>query len=126
VRMKKYTKTHEWIELSDGTGTVGITNYAQERLGDVVYVELPDVGKKVKKGEAVLTVESVKAASDVYSPVDGEVVEVNETLNDNPGLINEDPEGKGWIFKIKVENSSQLDELLSEEEYKKFCEEEGK
>lgn len=124
--MKKYTKTHEWIELSDGTGTVGITNYAQERLGDVVYVELPDVGKKVKKGEAVLTVESVKAASDVYSPVDGEVVEVNETLNDNPGLINEDPEGKGWIFKIKVENSSQLDELLSEEEYKKFCEEEGK
>jgi len=123
--MKKYTKTHEWIELSDGTGTVGITNYAQEKLGDVVYVELPDVGKKVKKGEAVLTVESVKAASDVYSPVDGEVVEVNETLNDNPGLINEDPEGKGWIFKIKVENPSQLDELLSEEEYKKFCEEEG-
>ncbi len=124
--MKKYTKTHEWIELSDGTGTVGITNYAQERLGDVVYVELPDVGKKVKKGETVLTIESVKAASDVYSPVDGEVVEVNETLNDNPGLINEDPEGKGWIFKIKVENPSQLDELLSEEEYKKFCEEEGK
>ncbi|OQX56788.1 MAG: glycine cleavage system protein H [Thermotoga sp. 4484_232] len=123
--MKKYTKTHEWIELSDGTGTVGITNYAQEKLGDVVYVELPDVGKKVKKGEAVLTVESVKAASDVYSPADGEVVEVNETLNDNPGLINEDPEGKGWIFKIKVENPSQLDELLSEEEYKKFCEEEG-
>jgi len=123
--MKKYTKTHEWIELSDGTGTVGITNYAQEKLGDVVYVELPDVGKKVKKGEAVLTVESVKAASDVYSPADGEVVEVNETLNDNPGLINEDPEGKGWIFKIKVENLSQLDELLSEEEYKKFCEEEG-
>jgi len=125
VKMKKYTKTHEWIELSDGTGTVGITNYAQEKLGDVVYVELPDVGKKVKKGEAVLTVESVKAASDVYSPADGEVVEVNETLNDNPGLINEDPEGKGWIFKIKVENPSQLDELLSEEEYKKFCEEEG-
>ena len=124
--MKKYTKTHEWIELSDGTGTVGITNYAQERLGDVVYVELPDVGKKVKKGETVLTIESVKAASDVYSPADGEVVEVNETLNDNPGLINEDPEGKGWIFKIKVENSSQFDELLSEEEYKKFCEEEGK
>jgi len=124
--MKKYTKTHEWIELSDGTGTVGITNYAQERLGDVVYVELPDVGKKVKKGETVLTIESVKAASDVYSPADGEVVEVNETLNDNPGLINEDPEGKGWIFKIKVENPSQLDELLSEEEYKKFCEEEGK
>ena len=123
--MKKYTKTHEWIELSDGTGTVGITNYAQERLGDVVYVELPDVGKKVKKGETVLTIESVKAASDVYSPADGEVVEVNETLNDNPGLINEDPEGKGWIFKIKVENPSQLDELLSEEEYKKFCEEEG-
>jgi len=123
--MKKYTKTHEWIEMSDGTGTVGITSYAQERLGDVVYVELPDVGKKVKKGETVLTIESVKAASDVYSPVDGEVVEVNETLNDNPGLINEDPEGKGWIFKIKVENSSQLDELLSEEEYKKFCEEEG-
>ncbi|HIP92172.1 MAG TPA: glycine cleavage system protein GcvH [Thermotoga sp.] len=123
--MKKYTKTHEWIELVDEIGIVGITNHAQENLGDVVYVELPNVGKKVKKGEVVLTIESVKTTSDVYSPVDGEIVEVNETLNDNPDLINKDPEGEGWIFKIKVADPSQLDDLLSEEDYKKLCEEEG-
>lgn len=123
--MKKYTKTHEWIELVDEIGIVGITNHAQENLGDVVYVELPNVGKKVKKGEVVLTIESVKTTSDVYSPVDGEIVEVNETLNDNPELINKDPEGEGWIFKIKVADLSQVDDLLSEEDYKKFCEEEG-
>lgn len=123
--MKKYTKTHEWIELVDEIGIVGITNHAQENLGDVVYVELPNIGKKVKKGEVVLTIESVKTTSDVYSPVDGEIVEVNETLNDNPELINKDPEGEGWIFKIKVADLSQIDDLLSEEDYKKFCEEEG-
>jgi len=123
--MKKYTKTHEWIELVDEIGIVGITNHAQENLGDVVYVELPNVGKKVKKGEVVLTIESVKTTSDVYSPVDGEIVEVNETLSDNPDLINKDPEGEGWIFKIKVADPSQLDDLLSEEDYKKLCEEEG-
>ncbi len=120
----KYSSEHEWIKVENGTGTVGITFYAQEQLGDVVFVELPEVGKEVSKMEAVAVVESVKAASDVYTPVSGKIVEVNEELNDFPNLINEDPYGKGWIFKIELRDPKELDELLSAEEYEKLIKEE--
>ncbi len=120
----KYSSEHEWIKVENSIGTVGITFYAQEQLGDVVFVELPEVGKEVSKMEAVAVVESVKAASDVYTPVSGKIVEVNEELNDSPNLINEDPYGKGWIFKIELRDPKELDELLSAEEYEKLIKEE--
>lgn len=116
----KYTKEHEWIKVENGSGIVGITHYAQEQLGDIVFVELPNVGRKVNKMEAVAVVESVKAASDIYTPVSGEIIEVNEELNSSPNLINEDPYGKGWIFRIKFTEPKELDELLSAEEYERL------
>lgn len=116
----KYTKEHEWIKVENGSGTVGITYYAQDQLGDVVFVELPSIGRKVSKMEAVAVVESVKAASDIYTPVSGEIIEVNEELNSSPNLINEDPYGRGWIFKIRFAEPKELDELLSAEEYEKL------
>ncbi|AEH51925.1 glycine cleavage system protein GcvH [Pseudothermotoga thermarum] len=123
--MKKFAKTHEWIEVSGNIATVGISVYAQEKLGDVVYVDLPKVGKEVKKGEVVLTIESVKAAGEVYAPVSGKIVEVNEKLNNQPELINKDAEGEGWIVKIEMTNPAELSDLMDEASYRKFCEEEG-
>ncbi len=116
----RYTKSHEWVRVEGGTARVGITDYAQKKLGDVVYVELPEVGKKLKKGEVAVTVESVKAAESVYAPVSGEVVEVNEELVSTPGTINQDPYGNGWLFALKVENEDELSELLDAEAYKKL------
>ncbi|MCS7233932.1 MAG: glycine cleavage system protein GcvH [Synergistetes bacterium] len=116
----KYTKEHEWIRIENGVGTVGITHYAQEQLGDIVFVELPSTGRDVGKMETVAVVESVKAASDIYTPVSGKIIEVNEELNSSPNLINEDPYGKGWIFKIKLSDPREIKELLSAEEYEKL------
>jgi len=116
----KYSKEHEWIKVENGVGTVGITQYAQEQLGDIVFVELPSIGREVEKMEAVAVVESVKAASDIYTPVSGKIVEINEELNSSPNLINEDPYGKGWIFKIELKEPKELDELLSAEEYERL------
>lgn len=123
--MKKFTKTHEWIQVENSVGTIGITEYAQEKLGDVVYADLPEVGKTVKKGEILLSLESVKAASDVYAPVSGKVVEVNTALEDKPEIVNKDAEGEGWLVKIEIIDPAELEDLLDEEDYKKLCEEEG-
>ena len=120
--MKKYSKTHEWV---DENGYVGITVHAQEELGDIVYVDLPEVGKEVKKGDVILSIESVKAATDVYSPVSGKIVEVNNELDGRPELVNEDAEGEGWLVKIELSDPSELDELMSEEKYKEFLNNEG-
>jgi glycine cleavage system H protein len=117
-----YTKEHEWARIEGQFAIVGITNYAQEQLGDIVYVELPEVGKKVKKMDAVATIEAVKTAADVYSPISGEVVEVNTELKEKPELINQDPYGRGWIFKIRMENPEEKSDLMSAEEYEKFLE----
>ncbi len=120
----KYTEEHEWIRVEGEIGIVGITDYAQNELSDIVYVELPEVGTKVAKGERVATLEAVKTVADVYSPVTGEVVEVNEKLTDDPAIINSDPYGEGWIVKIKIENPEELEGLLSAEDYRKLIEEE--
>ncbi len=123
--MKKFTKEHEWIEAKGDEGKIGISDYAQDQLGDIVYIELPDKGKKLKRGDVLCTIESVKAASDIYSPVSGEITEINDDLDSKPELINEDAEGKGWIVEIKLSDSSELDDLMTEEEYRKFAKEEG-
>ena len=117
----KFTEDHEWIKIEGDTGTVGITNHAQEQLGDIVFVELPDVGKALTKGGDAAVLESVKAASEIYAPVDGEVVEINEALGDDPAKINADAEGEGWFFKIKIADPSQLDDLMDAEAYKAFA-----
>ena len=116
----RYTKDHEWIRLDGDVATVGITEHAQNALGDIVYVELPEVGKQVEQGGEAAVVESVKAASDVYAPVSGEVVAVNQSLDGAPATINEDAEGKGWFFRLKFAAPDQLDGLMSEEQYKEF------
>jgi len=118
----RYTKDHEWIRIDGDVGVVGITTYAQSQLGDVVYVELPAVGKRVEKGAEAAVVESVKAASEVYAPVAGEVVEVNGALEGAPATVNDDAEGNGWFLKLKVADASELDELMSEQEYKQYLE----
>ena len=121
----KYTKSHEWVRAeADGTVTIGITDHAQELLGDLVYVELPNVGDRIEAGNASAVVESVKAASDVYSPVTGKVVEVNAALSDKPETINEDAYGEGWIFVIEAEEPDQLNELLSPDDYAELIEDE--
>ncbi|NPB04356.1 MAG: glycine cleavage system protein GcvH [Thermotogae bacterium] len=117
-----YTKEHEWVKLEGDVAIVGITDYAQDQLGDIIYVELPEVGRKVKRMETVATVEAVKTAADVYSPLSGEVVEINAELNDHPELLNQDPYGKGWMFKLKIENPEEVKALLSPEEYQKLIE----
>jgi glycine cleavage system H protein len=120
---ERFTKDHEWIRAEGGVGTVGISNHAQEQLGDIVYVELPEVGRKVAKGEAVAVVESVKAASDVYAPAAGEVVEVNAALagdEGTPGLVNEDAEGQAWFFKIRIADAAELDQLMDRAAYEAF------
>ncbi|MEO1250403.1 MAG: glycine cleavage system protein GcvH [Pseudomonadota bacterium] len=114
----RYTEDHEWIRLEGDIAVVGITDYAQEQLGDLVFVELPDVGKTVAKQEDIVVVESVKAASDVYAPIDGEITDVNQAVVDDPALVNKEPTGGGWLFKIKPSDPSQLDGLLDEAAYK--------
>ena len=116
----KYTEEHEWLSEEDGIVTVGITAHAAEQLGDVVFIELPDEGSTVSKDDEVVVIESVKAASDILAPIDGEIVEVNEAIVDAPGKVNEDPEGEAWFFKIQAEDLSQLDGLLDEAAYKAF------
>lgn len=116
----RYSEEHEWIRVEGDTGTIGITHYAQEQLGDVVFVEVPAAGRKVAKGEAIAVVESVKAASDIYAPVSGEVVESNAALADTPGDVNTEPMGKGWFFKIKLSNKADLEGLMDEAAYAAF------
>ena len=117
---KKYTKEHEWIEINGDIATIGITNHAQESLGDIVFVELPEIGLKVSSGNEISVIESVKAASDIYSPVDGEVVEINNNLNDDASIINQNAEKDGWIFKLKILDKSQFNTLMTLEEYNNF------
>ncbi len=118
----KFTEDHEWISVEGDTGTIGITNYAQEQLGDVVFVELPEAGKELAKGDETAVVESVKTASEIYSPLTGAVVESNDALADEPSQVNSDAEGKGWFFKIKIANPSELDDLMDAAAYKSFVE----
>ncbi len=121
----KYSEDHEWISVDGDIGTVGVTDFAQEQLGDVVFVELPGVGSKLAIGDEAGVVESVKAASEIYSPVSGEVTEVNGALEDNPATVNTDPAGTGWFFKIKLSNASELDGLMDADAYKAFCDAAG-
>lgn len=114
----KFTESHEWIDLEENIGTVGVTNYAQKELGDIVYVELPEVGSEVNLGDEIAVLESTKAAADIYAPVTGKVVEVNEILNDQPEEINLSPMENGWLFKIDLHKPEELDQLMSEREYK--------
>ena len=116
----KYSKDHEWLRVEDGVATVGVTQFAQEELGEVVFVEVPDVGQSFAAHDEIGSVESVKAVAEVYTPVSGEVAEVNESLADRPELINEDPHGEGWIVKFKLSNESELQELMSAEDYEAF------
>ncbi len=116
-----YTKTHEWVSLEDGIVTVGITDFAQSQLSDLTFVELPEVGTEFGGGDEAAVVESVKAAADVYAPVAGEVVEVNAELEDSPELINNDAFGKGWLFKLKVVEESDVDNLLDPDSYEELC-----
>jgi glycine cleavage system H protein len=118
--MKRFSEEHEWISVSGDVGTVGISDYAQSQLGDIVYVEVPEAGKKLAKGGEAAVVESVKAASDVYSPVTGEVVEGNAALAENPALVNSDPFGAGWFFKVKIANKAELDGMMDEAAYAEF------
>jgi glycine cleavage system H protein len=113
----KYAKSHEWVRVSGGVATVGISDHAQHELTDVVFLELPEVGRKVKAGEACAVVESVKTASDIYSPVSGEVAEANKAAVDNPALVNTEPYAGGWFFKIKLSNPAELNALLTPEQY---------
>lgn len=116
-----YTEEHEWISVDGDVATVGITDFAQGQLGDIVFVELPEAGRQVTKGGEAAVVESVKAASDVYAPVDGEVVEPNEALSNDPALANSDPEGEGWFFRLRLADRSQLEGLMDSEAYKAFA-----
>ncbi len=118
--MIKYTEDHEWIDADGDIATIGITDYAQKALGDVVFVELPEVGTSFAKGDEVSVVESVKAASEVYAPLDGEIVEVNEALEDGPALVNTDATGSGWFFKMKLNAVSDLDDMMDEAAYNTF------
>jgi glycine cleavage system H protein len=115
-----YTKDHEWIRLDGDVATIGISEHAQNALGDIVFVELPEIGRKVEKGGEAAVVESVKAASDVYAPVSGEVVAINGDLDGSPATINEDAEGKGWFFRLKLADASQINELMTAEQYKEY------
>ena len=115
-----FTKEHEWVRVDGETATVGISNHAQEQLGDIVFAEVPEAGRRVSKGQEAAVVESVKAASDVDAPVSGEVIEGNPALADDPSLINSDPEGQGWFFKLKLDNPAELDGLMDEGAYRNF------
>ena len=115
-----FTKEHEWISVDGDTATVGISDHAQEQLGDIVFAEVPEAGRRLTKGQEAAVVESVKAASDVYAPVSGEVVEGNQAVADDPSLVNSDPEGQGWFFKLKLDNSGELDGLMDEAAYREW------
>lgn len=118
----RYVSSHEWVRVEDdGTATVGITNHAQEALGDVVFVELPEVGAQLGAGDEAGVVESVKAASDIYAPIGGEIIAINENLEDNPEVINEDPYGDGWFFKMRLDDAASVDDLLTAEQYDASC-----
>ncbi|MBC7081252.1 MAG: glycine cleavage system protein GcvH [Thermoplasmatales archaeon] len=117
-----YTKTHEWILRKNSIVRVGITDYAQDKLTDVVYVELPEIGKYFKRGEVVATLESVKSVSEVYAPVSGKIFSINDALNDDPGLINREPYDSGWIFEIEMENEEELKDLINPKDYEKILE----
>jgi len=116
----KYTKSHEWVRVDGDEAVVGITDYAQTQLGDVVYVELPELGKRVEKGKEAAVVESVKAASEIYAPLSGEISAVNAALAEDPARVNTDAEGEGWFFKLKLKDATELDELLDKSDYDKF------
>ena len=120
MAIERYSKDHEYIRVEGDVGTIGITNHAQEQLGDVVFVEVPEVGKKVKAGEQAAVVESVKAASEIYAPVSGEVIAANGDLTADPALVNTDPMGKAWFMKIRLSDKSELDKLLDKAAYDKF------
>ena len=122
---KKFSNKHEWVSLDGDTATVGITKHATEMLGDIVFVEVPEPGKAVGKDGQAAVVESTKAASDVYTPVSGEVVENNQAIVDDPGKINSDPENEAWFFKLKIKDKAELDTLMNKEEYDKFAKESG-
>ena len=119
----RFTRDHEWVRLDGDLAIVGITDYAQSQLGDVVYVELPEIGHRVAKGAEAAVVESVKAASEVYAPVSGEVAEINEALTADPAKVNADPMGEGWFIKLRLDDPKELDSLMDEEGYKRFIEE---
>jgi glycine cleavage system H protein len=119
----RFTRDHEWVRLDGDLAIVGITDYAQSQLGDVVYVELPEIGHRVAKGTEAAVVESVKAASEVYAPVSGEVAEINEALTADPAKVNADPMGEGWFIKLRLDDPKELDSLMDEEGYKRFIEE---
>jgi glycine cleavage system H protein len=116
--MERFTEDHEWVRLVGDIATVGITDFAQQRLGELVYVELPELKRQVKKGDVASVVESVKAASEIYAPVSGEVIEVNQALSSEPGLMNSDPTASGWLFRIKMSAPSEFEQLLSADDYK--------
>ena len=116
-----YTREHEWVRVEGDTATVGITDFAQGQLGDVVFVEVPEAGRQVSRGGEAAVVESVKAASDVYSPVGGDVVEGNQALVDDPALVNSDPEGEGWFFKLRLSDPTEVNALMSADEYQEYC-----
>ncbi len=121
----RFTREHEWIRVDGDIGTVGITDHAQEQLGDITFVELPEVGKSLAKGGEAAAVDSVKAASEVYAPVSGEVVEVNGALDENAALVNEDAEGKGWFFKMRIADEGELDDLMDRSAYETFVKEQA-
>ncbi len=116
----KFSKDHEWLRVAGDTATIGISDYAQEQLGDVVYVELPEIGQKFSAGAQAAVVESVKAASEIYAPASGEVVEVNNALDDNPALVNSDSTGQGWFIKLKLDNPAELEALMDDNSYQEF------
>ena len=119
----KYSKEHEWIKLNGEEATIGITNHATEMLGDIVFAELPEKGSSVEKDGSAGVVESTKTASDIYTPVSGEVIDINQIIVDDPSKINEDPEGSAWFFKLKIKDKSEMDSLMNKEEYDKFAKE---
>ena len=119
----KFSKEHEWIKLEGEVATIGITKHATEMLGDIVFVEVPDAGKSVEKDGQAAVVESTKAASDVYSPISGEILEGNKSIVDDPGNVNSDPEGASWFFKLKIKDKGEYDSLMTKDEYEKFCKE---
>ena len=119
----KFSKEHEWVSVADDIATIGITKHATEQLGDIVFTELPDKGSNVEKDKTAGVVESTKAASDVYTPISGEVVDINQSIVDDPSKINLDPEGSAWFFKLKIKDKSEIDTLMSREEYEKFAKE---
>jgi glycine cleavage system H protein len=123
MSLLRFTKDHEWIRLDGDLAVVGITDYAQSQLGDVVYVELPEIGRRIERGKEAAVVESVKAASEVYAPASGEVAEVNEAIAADPAKVNADPMGEGWFLKLRLANSGELEGLLDEEAYQRFVEE---